>query len=491
LQRLELQMAALKQQMLHRIASEAPSIIASLELAPEARASMRAESPLGQSLQLLGFLAGRAVNATEMSWQHILNLVLQLGAENFGAQFVDFRMGVSATVTDAPSLQASFFTRKGIELDCDFSTSLNLRLPPNSASGGQRTADPHPPPQPPPRPPGSSLTAEQQAIADSLYHGKSQIALSLPAGEVLPAAQLALALNLLRVLLSFAGSHAAELQGLITQLETTFQLNQNLLFLFVVAVDVITGQLALNIPITYKKLAAALAQPTLNPLLESSVSFSVSPLVAVALIFSVGRNPIVTTLDSNQAPPALKAPSAARPLGRRMLQAAAALPDGEQAFSSEAFTQLSSMTPAAFLQLVRAFVAASGGSVVDDELIATASLQAFKTIGASLWTGVLERESLRARALVRKDRIKKGLVADAEALAAGKLPPFLGQGSLLKVLETVVAATAFASIGITLSANEAVTLQLHRAQPEGDAAPPVLRTQGQVGGGAGAAGGGG
>jgi hypothetical protein len=188
------------------------------------------------------------------------------------------------------------------------------------------------------------------------------------------------------------------------------------------AINLITGQITINIPDTPKGIAAALRAPTLQPLLQTSVSFSASALFTISLVF--------TEAGVQQSTPPLQ-------LGKRRQQRRRLTGD----------TRASLPAPGSWLAGAAEFLALANASVASKDLVAKASLLAFDTLSASLWIGTAERQTLRKDAVLNRTALKS--------------PWWLGQhhGSLFDLSERAVfGGASFVSLGVSVSANEALTV---------------------------------
>jgi hypothetical protein len=91
----------------------------------------------------------------------------------------------------------------------------------------------------------------------------------------------------------------------------------------------------------------------------------------------------------------------------------------------------------------------ANASVALKDLVARATLLAFDTISATLWIGRVERQTLRKDSVLNRTALKFGS------------PWWLGlsHGSLFDVSERAVfGGASFVSFGVSVSANEALTV---------------------------------
>ena len=415
--------AVLKDRMLARVIAEAASCISEFELAaPEPRrrlqqaagntsssaawgnATATAADPLAPLdawdaeavAMLLAHLQGFEADAAgaRAAFGSLLALALQAQASVFQAQFVDTRVGVAATVLSIPAADLSLFVRKGVEVD-SFGADTFVRLV-------APTATPQPPPPPPPPPDVHSGAAAQ-----------SLLALSLPAGAALPRNTSLLAQSFVAMLQTQAGALGAVLDPLAAELRTERPLINSLNVLITPIVSLILGQLTYNLPTTAAGLAAALQEPTLAPLLNTTIDVTAAVILVINVVFIASPPPLVVPL----APPRTLA-------GRRLLSGAGAL------------------TPNAMLAAFSAFLGSAGACVRVVQLLASFQSITFDSISFQQYTGAAAREVLRASATVNKTA--HDIVIDKSLLVAPSL---------------------FSIFQVTVSANTGVTASLKRKPP--------------------------
>ena len=203
--------------------------------------------------------------------------------------------------------------------------------------------------------------------------------------------------------------------------------------------DFITGQLTYAIPHSPLEIEKALKLPTLAPLLQTSVSFSATVLFSVSLVFAnVGVQ--------QRTPPLQLIP------GRRLLQQPEAQPTSSARLPS----------PGAWLGDVDSFLASANASVESQALVARFSPLRFDSISAGVWTGLVERQTARFDAVLRKPAVQ---------WSGGSQPWWSASGLFQKTLTGIVGGSTFFSVGVTVSANEALTATI--AQKNGSAGGAV------------------
>ena len=415
-------MAALRDRMLARVIAEAASCISEFELAaPEPRrrlqqavgnasaASAASADPLAplaawdaQAVaMLLAHLQGFEADAAGASeaFGSLLALALQAQASVFQAQFVDTRVGVAATVLSIPAADLSVFFRKGVEID-SFGADTFVRLVPPVAVSAVL-------PQPPPPPPPPLPDVHSGATAQSL------LALSLPAGAALPRNTSLLAQSFVAMLQTQAGALGAVLDPLAAELRSERPLVNSLNILVTPIVSLILGQLTYNLPTTAAGLAAALQEPTLAPLLNTTIDVTAAVILVFNVVFIASPPPLVVPL------------ALPRTIGgRRLLGDAGAL------------------TPDAMLAAMTSFLGSAGASVRAVQLLASFQSISFDSISFQQYTGAAAREVLRASATANKTA--HDIVIDKSLLVAPSL---------------------FSIFQVTVSANTGVTASLKRKPP--------------------------
>ena len=403
--------AALRDKLLARVIAEAASCISEFELAaPEPRrlllqagSNVSAADPLAPlnawdaqaAARLLAHLQGFEADAAvaSASFGSLLALALQAQASVFKAQLVDARVGVAATVLSIPAADLSVFVRKGVEIDSGADTFVRLVAPAAAAAVA-------PPPPPPPE-------AHAGATAQSL------LALSMPAGAALPQNTSLLAQAFVALLQAQAGALGAVLDPLAAELRSARPLTNSLNILITPIVSLILGQLTYNLPTTAAGLAAALEEPTLAPLLNTTVDVTAAVILVFNIVFVASPPPLVAPL----VPPRTIA-------GRRLLGDASAL------------------TPDALLDSIRSFLSSAGASVRVVQLLASFQSITFDSISFQQYTGAAAREVLRASATANK--AAHDIVVDKSLLVAPSL---------------------FSIFQVTVSANRGVTASLKRKPP--------------------------
>ena len=411
--------AALRDKLLARVIAEAASSISEFELAtPESRrllqqaggnASAASADPMAlldawdaEAVAMLlahlqGFEADAAVASA--SFGSLLGMALQAQASAFQAQLVDARVGVAATVLSIPAADLSLFIRKGVEIDSGADTFVRLVAPAASA------AAPTPPPPPPPPPPDARSAATAQSL----------LALSMPAGAALPRNISLLAQSFIALLQTQAGALGAVLDPLAAELRSERPLTNSLNILITPIVSLILGQLTYNLPTTAAALAAALEEPTLAPLLNTTVDVTAAVILVFNIVFVASPPPLVVPL----VPPSTVT-------GRRLLSDAGAL------------------TPDALLAAIYSFLGSAGASVRVVQLLASFQSITFDSISFQQYTGAAAREVLRASATVNIGLPAHGIVIDKSLLVAPSL---------------------FSIFQVTVSANRGVTASLRRKPP--------------------------
>ena len=408
--------AVLRDKLLARVIAEAASSISEFELAtPESRrllqqaggnASAASADPMapldawdaGAVAMLLAHLQGFEADAAvaSASFGSLLGLALQAQASAFQAQLVDARVGVAATVLSIPAADLSLFIRNGVEIDSGADTFVRLVAPAASAVA------PTPPPPPPPPP-----DARSAATAQSL------LALSMPAGAALPRNISLLAQSFIALLQTQAGALGAVLDPLAAALRSERPLTNSLNILITPIVSLILGQLTYNLPTTAAGLAAALEEPTLAPLLNTTVDVTAAVILVFNIVFVASPPPLVVPL----VPPSTVT-------GRRLLSDAGAL------------------TPDALLAAIYSFLSSAGASVRVVQLLASFQSITFDSISFQQYTGAAAREVLRASATVNKPA--HDIVTDKSLLVAPSL---------------------FSIFQVTVSANRGITASLKRKPP--------------------------
>jgi hypothetical protein len=441
--------AALRDKLLARVVAEGATCVSDFELVEEAAvaapaaprrqlaqqttSNTSAAAAAADPLSLLGAWDAKAAarllahlhggtkpffNASA-AFGSLLALALQAQASVFNVQTVNVRVGVAVTAIDIPSVDASIFIRKGVEID-SAGADVFVRLAP---TGGRRLqedtaavtqAAPMPQPPPPPPPPPSAESAEDDAAAAGVLE-QSLLALSLPAGEPLPRNTSLLAADFVALLQAQAGAVGASLAPLAAQLGAGL-ITKSLNFLVTPVVSLILGQLTFTLPTTAAGLAAALEDPTLQALLSTTVDVTAAVILVFNVVFLAFPPPLVIPLVP------------AHTLGGRRR----GLLSGSTA----------ALSPDALLGAFRSFLASAGANVRVTELLASFQTLTYESVSFQIYTGALEREVLRSSATLNKTA--HGITMDASLL---------------------VAPTAFSIFQVTFSANRGVTALLKRKPP--------------------------
>ncbi len=222
-------------------------------------------SPAATALGLLGLDA-----ASSGGWAAALALALTWQVSAFTAQLADARLGAQLEATSRPAATAALFARVGIEIDAGINT--RERLSPRNearASGPASSAA-----SPPPPPPAPSIVVPLPALAGGAALLTSLQAWAAAAG--LPAASLAPLSALASALASHAGNAtSARLPPFVRRAA----------FVISPFLSLGLGQVAFTLPTDAAALAAALAAPSLAPLLNTDVSFENSIGVFIDFAF--------------------------------------------------------------------------------------------------------------------------------------------------------------------------------------------------------------
>ncbi len=392
--------AAMRDALLARVIAEGPACVAGYTLETTPRRRLSATNSSSDALldvwdadaaqRLLAHLHG--VNKSA-AFGSLLALTLQASVAAFKAQFVDTRFGVAATVINLPAADLSAFARKGVEIDVGADVLLRLAGPMRRQLLQEEAPLQGSAPPPPPPPQGNAPPVPDE--------GESLLALSLPADEPLPRNMSLLAANFIALLQAQAGAAGGVLGPLGQQLSAG-RLTKSLNFLITPIVSLILGELSFSIPTTTAGLAAALAEPTLQALLSTTVGFTASISITFNIVFAASLPPLVIPL-----------------------------PHGRQLREGDA------LSPAELLQACRAFLASAGASVRVQELLASFTQLSYNSVSFQLYSGVFERDSVRKVATLNKTA--RAITTDANAL---------------------ILSSAFSIFAVTLSANSGVVGKL-------------------------------
>ena len=376
----------LRAAMAARIVREAPGLLANctlrlpgddvpfarraLLLAPapapdgEERGEHNASSPADALLRVspaasaLGLLGLDAAAGGAGGWAGALALALTLQVSAFTAQLADSRIGWQLESTSRPVVTAALFARLGIELDAGVNTRERLAARTPARSAGAATS-PAPPPAPPPSAPARApaIVAQLHALA-----GGGAALLTSLAGWASAAGLPAASLAPLSALASWASNATAAAITLPA-------FARRAAFVVSPHISLGLGQLAFAVPSDARALAAALAAPSLAPLLSTEVAF---------------ENALALWLDFAfvDAAPLLSLDKSGR---RRRLQASAAAP-----------------TPATVMAAFRAALLGGKATAAGNDAAALATLFAaladveFTQLSFQLFTGAAAVEALSA-----------------------------------------------------------------------------------------------
>jgi hypothetical protein len=222
-------------------------------------------SPAATALGLLGLDA-----ASSGGWAAALALALTWQVSAFTAQLADARLGAQLEATSRPAATDALFARVGIEIDAGINTRERL-TPRNEARASGPASSAASPPPPPPAP---SIVVPLPALAGGAALLTSLQAWAAAAG--LPAASLAPLSALASALASHAGNAtSARLPPFVRRAA----------FVISPFLSLGLGQVAFTLPTDATALAAALAAPSLAPLLNTDVSFENSIGVFIDFAF--------------------------------------------------------------------------------------------------------------------------------------------------------------------------------------------------------------
>ena len=316
-------------------------------------------SPAASALGLLGLDAAAGGAG---GWAGALALALTLQVSAFTAQLADARLGWQLESASRPAATAALFARLGIELDAGVNTRERL-APRTPARAAGAATSPAPPPAPPPSAPARvpAIVTPLQALAGSGASLLTSLA-GWAAAAGLPAASLAP----LSALASWASNATAAEAAAIAM--PAFARRAAVVVSPQISLGL--GQLAFAVPSDARALAAALAAPSLAPLLSTEVAFE----NALALWFDfafVDAAPLLSLDKSGR---------------RRRLQASAAPP-----------------TPATVMAAFRAALLGGNATAAGDAaalvtLFAALAGVEFTQLSFQLFTGAAAVEALSADA---------------------------------------------------------------------------------------------